>query len=77
MEWSWILFLLLLCPIMMLFMGHGHGKKGEHHNYHKHNSENVSESKIDRYKINHLEAEIEQLREQNEVLEKRIANIER
>ncbi|WP_138417775.1 DUF2933 domain-containing protein [Aquibacillus sediminis] len=90
MDWA-LLLVLLICPLMMLFMhgghkGHKHGgrKKGSHsHHGHGEQSHKLNEhvgsssgvERLDSYKVKQLEGEIEFLKEQNELLQKKVEDL--
>lgn len=68
-EWS-LLLMLLICPLMMLFM-HGSHKGHKHGGGIKHEHSDSIE-KVDSCKVKQLEEEIEFLKEQNELLHKKV-----
>ncbi|MDC3417015.1 DUF2933 domain-containing protein [Aquibacillus salsiterrae] len=91
MEWGLIL-LFLLCPLMMLFMhgshkGKGHNHQGESSKKHDHDTnhnhaieQDDTTSRVERmdsYKINQLEGQMELLKNQNELLQKKVEEAKR
>ncbi|MGM7682978.1 DUF2933 domain-containing protein [Cytobacillus sp. Hm23] len=76
-----LLLILLICPLMMLFMhgshkDHKHGDKNHgHHKNHNHvneHSDNFNgDNRLESYKVKQLEGEIQYLKDQNKLLQKK------
>lgn len=83
MGWSWgIIIFIVLHIFMMMFMmkGHNHGGKSNHnHKKHVHNQPtelnsrlNQDDNRSENYRIKQLEGELAFLKNQNELLQKKI-----